>query len=156
MSELVLDLETKKSFDEVGGRDNFHLLEVSLVGVYNYDNNAFLTFTERELGALEKLLSQTNRVVGFNIKNFDFTVLQPYVSLNLAALPTLDILEEVARTLGFRVKLDSIAAATLGEKKTGDGLKALRLYKEGKMQELADYCLQDVKLTITDKPCGRV
>jgi len=35
----------------------------------------------------------------------------------------------------------------LGERKTGDGLKALRLWKEGKLQELADYCLQDVKLT---------
>ena len=147
MAELVLDLETKKSFDDVGGRTNFHLLEVSLFGVYDYGKDAYVTFLEHELAALEKLLGQADRVIGFNIKNFDYAVLQPHVSLNLKALKTLDILEEVARALGHRVSLDSIASQTLKERKTGDGLKALRLYKEGKMKELAEYCLQDVKLT---------
>ena len=147
MPELVLDLETKKSFDEVGGRNNFSLLEVSLVGIYDYGKDAFLSFREDELSDLERVLKTADRVIGFNIKNFDYAVLQPWVSLHLAALPTLDILEEVAVVLGHRVSLDSIASATLKERKTGDGLKALRLYHEGKFEELAAYCLQDVKLT---------
>ena len=147
MSELVLDLETKKSFDDVGGRDNFHLLEVSLVGVYDYASDRFMTFEEHELGELEKLLLKSDRVIGFNTKNFDYAVLQPHVSINLKALPSLDILEEIAKILGHRVSLDSIATSTLKMQKTGDGLKAIRLYREGKIKELADYCLQDVRLT---------
>ncbi|MDO8558452.1 MAG: ribonuclease H-like domain-containing protein [bacterium] len=147
MAELVLDLETKKSFDDVGGRTNFHLLEVSLVGIYDYAKDAYRSFLENELKDLEEMLRRADRVIGFNIKNFDYAVLQPHVSINLKALPTLDILEEVAKNLGHRVSLDSIASKTLGERKTGDGLKALRLYKEGKLKELAEYCLQDVKLT---------
>ena len=30
---IVLDLETKKTFDEVGGQENRHLLGVTVVGV---------------------------------------------------------------------------------------------------------------------------
>src|SRR3989338_1409176 len=147
MSELVLDLETKKSFDDVGGRQNFHLLEVSLAGVYDYARDQFLTFREHELKELEKLLAGASRVIGFNTKNFDYAVLQPYLSLNLKALPSLDILEEITRALGHRVSLDSVASGTLKTGKTGDGLKAIRLFREGNFEELAAYCLQDVKLT---------
>ena len=38
MNELVLDLETKLSFDEVGGRHLRAELGVSIVGVYHYKN----------------------------------------------------------------------------------------------------------------------
>ena len=147
MAELVLDLETKKSFDDVGGRQNFHLLEVSLVGVYDYGEDRFVIFREHELKELEKLLAGAQRVIGFNTKNFDYAVLQPYLSLNLKALPSLDIMEEITSTLGHRVSLDSVALSTLKVGKTGDGLKAIRLFREGKFDELAEYCLQDVKLT---------
>lgn len=147
MAEIVLDIETQKSFDEVGGRTNFAALGVSLAVVYDYGRDAYQTFFEKDLKELENVLARSDRVIGFNVKNFDYAVLQPHLTLSLKGLPTLDIMEEVANTLGFRVSLDSVASATLGERKTGDGLKALRLYKEGKLEELAEYCRQDVKLT---------
>lgn len=147
MAELVLDLETKKSFDDVGGRNNHHLLGVSLAGVYDYGNARFFALEEKDMAELERLITQADRIIGFNTKNFDYAVLQPYVSLNLNAVPSLDIMEEIVKVLGHRVSLDSVASATLGTKKTGDGLKAIQLFREGKMLELAEYCLQDVKLT---------
>jgi DEAD/DEAH box helicase domain-containing protein len=74
-------------------------------------------------------------------------VLQPYTKVNLADLPTLDILEEVHTLLGHRLSLNHLAEKTLGEKKTGDGLLALELYAAGKWEELTSYCTQDVLLT---------
>ena len=62
-------------------------------------------------------------------------------------MPTLDILEEVHRSLGHRLSLGHLAEKTLGEGKTGDGLLALELYATGRWEELESYCRQDVALT---------
>jgi len=74
-------------------------------------------------------------------------VLQPYISWNLKSLPTLDLMDDVKKSLGHRLYLDSLADATLGIRKSGDGLQALRWYKEGKMDEIKKYCLKDVEIT---------
>ena len=144
---LVLDLETQKSFDEVGGRDNFHLLGVSVVGLYSYETQAFKTFTESETPLLLPILESAQLVIGFNIKRFDYAVLEPYFKQTLAHLRTLDILEEVTKVLGHRLSLDGLVSATLGRKKLGSGLDALKYFKAGQMEKLKEYCLEDVRLT---------
>jgi DEAD/DEAH box helicase domain-containing protein len=71
-----------------------------------------------------------------------------YTILDLAHhLPTLDLLEVVERAAGHRLSLDAIATATLGVGKTGDGLDAIRWWREGKLMEIAHYCCFDVKVT---------
>ena len=40
-----------------------------------------------------------------------------------------------------------MAQATLGVTKSGEGLNAVNLYDQGRMEELKKYCLNDVKLT---------
>lgn len=145
--ELILDIETQKEFSEVGGRGNFHLLGVSLVGVFSYEKGAFLSFQENEIKELEKLIASAKRVVGFNIKGFDWPVLQPYLAVDLKKIPTLDIMEEIKNEVGHRVSLNSVAAATVGEKKSGDGLEAIRFFREGNIEALRKYCLDDVRLT---------
>lgn len=145
--KLVLDLETKKSFDEVGGQHNSHLLEVSLVGVYSYELDQYRAFREEEFKELASWLKQASLIIGFNIKSFDYAVLQPYYKFKLAKLPTLDILEEVYYTLGRRLKLDTLAQVTLGEGKSGSGLDALVYYRNKDWQTLEKYCLDDVRLT---------
>jgi DEAD/DEAH box helicase domain-containing protein len=49
--------------------------------------------------------------------------------------------------LGHRLKLDSIAQATLGCEKSAEGLQAIEWFKQGKMAEIAEYCCFDVKIT---------
>jgi DEAD/DEAH box helicase domain-containing protein len=146
-NKIVLDLETQKSFDEVGGRDKNHLLKVSVVGVYSYQKDQFLCFTEDQLFRLQELLAAADQIIGFNIKNFDYQVLQPYMGFDLREIPTLDILEEVDKLIGHRVKLDNLAQMTLGTAKSGDGLDALKYYKQGRMDDLKKYCLDDVRIT---------
>ena len=143
---IVLDLETARAFDEVVGR-NPSLLGVTVVGLYRYDTQKHETYDESQFEDLDNLLNQTTTIIGFNIISFDIPALQPHVKTNLKKIRAIDLLADLRKELGFRLPLDTIAQATLGIGKSGDGLKAIQLYKEGKLQELANYCLDDVKLT---------
>ncbi len=148
MDYLVIDLETQKEFSEVGGRAYPHLLKVSVVGVYSYLLDKYLIFEESEIEDLEKLLKNAELIVGFNIKYFDYPVLQPYLKeVDLFKIETCDIMEDIANVLGHRLSLDAVAKATLGLKKSGFGLDAVKYFKEGRMEELKKYCLDDVRIT---------
>ncbi|MCL5775066.1 MAG: hypothetical protein M1333_02545, partial [Patescibacteria group bacterium] len=46
-----------------------------------------------------------------------------------------------------RIKLDDVAQATLGKGKSGSGREALLYFKNGRMDLLKKYCLDDVKIT---------
>ena len=143
---LVLDLETQKTFDEVG-RQNIHKLKISVVGVFDYQTKNYHAYEEKELHELEERLKSVDLLIGFNIRRFDLVVLQPYLFLSVETLPVLDLLEEIERVRGHRVSLRSVAQATLDVTKTGPGLDAVELFKRGQMDRLKEYCLNDVRLT---------
>jgi DEAD/DEAH box helicase domain-containing protein len=143
----VLDLETQRLADEVGGWKNSHLMRVSVAVLYDSASDSFEDYAERDLKRLFARLTEMDLVVGFNIKRFDYAVLSAYTTGDLARLPTLDILEDVHNHLGFRLSLMSLAQATLGAAKSADGLQAVQWWREGRLEELAAYCRQDVALT---------
>ena len=147
LNKIVFDLETQKSFDEVGGRDRNHLLKVSVIGLYSYSQDKYYCFTEDQIYKAAEMFAGADQIIGFNIKNFDYPVLQPYLNYKIAALATLDILEEVEKLIGHRVKLDNLAQMNLGAGKSGDGLQALKFFKLGQIEELKKYCLDDVRIT---------
>lgn len=145
---LVIDLETKKSFAEVGGEQNIRELGISVAGVYSYGKNEFFAFEEHELPQLERMLEESVHIIGFNIKHFDLPVLEPYLSkVSLARISVTDMFEDAVRFLGHRVGLNALAKATLGKAKSGHGLEALQWFKEGRIEEVKKYCLDDVRLT---------
>jgi DEAD/DEAH box helicase domain-containing protein len=143
----VFDLETQLSAQEVGGWHRADLMKMSCAVLYDSRQGKFLEFFEEDIQGLVECLSGLELVVGFNVKRFDFEVLRGYSDFDFLGLPTLDILEEVHRRLGYRLSLDHLAQITLGKKKAGDGLQALRWWKEGRLGEIVTYCRQDVALT---------
>ncbi|QQG44918.1 MAG: WYL domain-containing protein [Candidatus Sungiibacteriota bacterium] len=145
---LVIDIETKKSFAEVGGEKNIRELGISVAGVYSYAKDAFFAFEEQELPKLEDLLSDTGHIIGFNINHFDIPVMEPYLDgVSFAKFAVTDMFEDAVNFLGHRVGLDGLAKATLGSGKTGHGLEALEWFKQGRIEEVKKYCLDDVRLT---------
>lgn len=144
--KIVIDLETQKTFDEVGGR-NYQDLLISVLGCYHYDGENFSCYLEQELHRFENLLIDASLVIGFNIRKFDLPVLQRYMKLDTAKLPILDLMEDIALKIGHRVSLDSVAQATLNVGKTGHGLDAIDYFREGQWEKLKSYCLNDVKIT---------
>lgn len=148
MDTLVIDFETKKSFADVGGKQNIRDLGISVAGVYSYAANAFRAFEEHELRALEAMLEETSHIIGFNIRQFDLPVLAPYISTDVLGRTAItDMYEDATNFLGHRVGLDALARATLGETKSGNGMDALDWFRQGKIEDVKRYCLDDVRLT---------
>ncbi|HSO66262.1 MAG TPA: ribonuclease H-like domain-containing protein [Desulfatirhabdiaceae bacterium] len=143
----VLDIETQRSAQEVGGWNRADRMGVSCAVLYDSRNDRFLEFLEHQVEALIDHLFTLDLIIGFNIKRFDYDVLRGYSRRNIRQLNTLDILEVVHGFLGYRLSLDSLAKATLGAEKSGDGLQALAWWKEGRIQEIVEYCRMDVQLT---------
>ncbi|MCH7882838.1 ribonuclease H-like domain-containing protein [Patescibacteria group bacterium] len=144
---IVFDIETKKEFSEVGGRNFPQRLGVAVLAAYSYLKNDYVVFEEHELKEFERMLEKTGLLIGFNIKSFDIPVLQPYVSLNLTQIPMLDLMDAVISGAGFRVSLDNLSRTTLGTSKSADGLTALEWFREGRVQDVKDYCRKDVEIT---------
>ena len=143
---LVLDLETQRSFKDVG-KQNLHKLGISVVGLYDYRTQAYECYEERDLLQLDKRIRECDLLIGFNIRRFDMPVLAPYLFTPITNLPVLDLLEAIEKARGHRASLDSIAQPTLKLRKSGSGIDALSLFQEGKIEELKRYCLDDVRLT---------
>jgi DEAD/DEAH box helicase domain-containing protein len=144
---LVFDLETQRSFQDVGGRTAMRELGMSVGVVYSFRDDSFRTFFESEAESLIELLRSAELVVGFNLLGFDYEVLKGYGDVPVEDLRTLDIMFYLHDKLGFRPKLDSVVQATLGAAKTADGLQALAWWKEGRLDLIEKYCTEDVRLT---------
>ena len=69
------------------------------------------------------------------------------MNFDIFEVPYLDLLEEIEKILQHRIKLELVAQGTLGAGKSGTGLEALLYYKNGRMDLLKKYCLDDVKIT---------
>jgi DEAD/DEAH box helicase domain-containing protein len=143
----VFDLETQRSAQEVGGWHRADLMKVSCAVLYDSREQVYYEYLEKDVPRFIEHLQQYDCVVGFNIKRFDYKVLSGYSDFNFEKLPTLDLLAEIHKQLGYRLSLDHLAKVTLGSKKSADGLQALRWWKQGKLREIIDYCRQDVRIT---------
>ncbi|MCE1226268.1 MAG: hypothetical protein LWW87_07260 [Geobacteraceae bacterium] len=139
----VFDLETKHAASEVGGWQNAHKMGVSIAVLYDSGTGQYHTYREHELSAMLQRMQALDLVVGFNNLRFDNKVLSAYTDLDLNSLPTLDLL----RAAKGRSGLDNFACTTLGVGKSGDGMDALRWYKQGEFGKIAQYCRMDVELT---------
>jgi DEAD/DEAH box helicase domain-containing protein len=143
----VFDLETQRSAVEVGGWHRADLMKVSCAVLYDSKEDRYIDFLENQIPRFVEYLQTFDLVIGFNIKRFDYLVLKGYTDFDFMKLANLDILEEVKKHLGFRLSLDHLASATLGARKSADGLQALRWWQQGKILEIIAYCRQDVKIT---------
>lgn len=152
---VYFDLETQKSALEVGGWNKARDMRMSLGVTYSTTRGTYRIYPEKQADELVREILRADLVVGFNHVEFDYEVLHAYTAFDLRQAPSLDLLHQLRERLGHRIGLDAIADATLGLGKTGDGLEALQWFKQGRMQEIAEYCCYDVKLTKLVHEFGR-
>jgi len=144
---LVFDLETQRTADEVGGWSHIRDLGLSVGVTYDPGRDLYRVYTETEVDRLITDLRSARLVVGYNLLRFDYEVLRAYTTDTLDGLSTVDMLLDLYRVLGWRPKLDSVVMATLGERKSADGLAAVRWFREGKLDQVIAYCKRDVEVT---------
>ncbi len=143
----ILDIETQRLAEEVGGWQNKHLMRVSVAVLFDAHSGTFRVFKEDEIPSLVQELQNMDLVVGFNIIRFDYDVLRAYTPFDFSRIPTFDLLQEIHRAMGFRVSLSHLAEKTLGASKSADGLQAVKWFREGQWEPLIEYCKKDVILT---------
>ncbi len=146
MRKVVFDIETRNIFDDVGKNDPA-LLDISIVGTYDYESDTYASYAQEEFPALWALLERADVLIGFNSDHFDIPLLNKYFPGDLTAIKSIDMMADIKNALGRRLSLSNVAGATLGLKKSADGLQAYQWWKEGKVDEIRKYCIQDVKVT---------
>lgn len=146
MRKIVFDIETSNQFSDVGSSDPT-ALDISVVCIHDSETDEYLHFLQEDLPKLWPILEKADMLIGFNSDHFDVPLLNKYYPGDLTYIKSLDLLKEIHKSLGRRIKLDTIAEATLGENKSGHGLQALKWWRDGEKQKVIDYCIQDVKVT---------
>jgi len=151
MKICYFDLETQRLFSEVGGKyplKNAEKLGLSVAGVITNDKSIEF-FTEKQVEELLELLKSADMIVGHNILEFDYLVLNPYAGFDVPSTlkaNTLDTMLEIEKVVQRRLGLDALVKNTFGIGKTGNPLDMPRLWKEGKHDEVKDYCRNDVEI----------
>ena len=146
MRAITFDIESiSDSF--VRGHIDVNEQELTVVAIHDADTNAYSSYFKDELPKLWPILERADQLIGFNSDTFDIPLLNRYYPGDLSHLRSLDLLAEVQKVLGRRIRLQSLTHATLGKGKKGDGLKASEWWKEGKKAKVAEYCIEDVRLT---------
>lgn len=150
MRKIVFDIETKNIFQDVGSR-NPEDLDISIVGLYDYESNNYLSFTQEEFPQMWPYFQKADLLVTFNGLYFDIPLLNKYYKKaglgDLNKIKHLDVFKEVKQTSGRWLKLDKIASGTFGINKSGDGFDAVVWWRQGRVDEIRKYCLDDVKIT---------
>lgn len=150
MLQVILDVETKQIFEDVGGYFP-ERLGISFAGACLREGvsgkGEMRGFFERDLSALFDILEQADVIVGFNIIGFDMPALSSYYQGDWQKMPMLDLLVKIKDSAGHRISLDAVAQETLGMGKSGDGLDAIKYFQTQNWVALEKYCLQDVEIT---------
>jgi DEAD/DEAH box helicase domain-containing protein len=146
-SVVIFDVETQRSADEVGGWNNIRAMGLAWAVACRLPENRWSDFSEADVAGLIEVLKSADLVVGFNLHRFDYEVLKGYTGFDFRKLPTYDILVEIVNSIGQRLSLNSVAAATLGATKSADGLQSLEWWRRGEVQKVAEYCRKDVEVT---------
>lgn len=146
MRYVVFDLETQNIFEDTGSSDPASL-DISVACAYDSESDAYTTVVVDDIHLLWPIIEKADALVGYNSNHFDIPLLNKYYPGDLTHIKSIDILESIRTSLGRRLRLDSVAQATIGAKKSADGLQAVRWWREGKIDEIKKYCEQDVKVT---------
>lgn len=146
MNYVVFDIETKNIFEEVQSSDPV-ALDISVISVYEKNTDKIKSFLEEEFNQMWPIFERADVIVGYNSDHFDIPILNKYYHGDLTKIRSIDILSAIKNSYGKRIKLDSVANATLGVGKNASGLEAVKWWKEGKIDLIKKYCEQDVLVT---------
>jgi DEAD/DEAH box helicase domain-containing protein len=146
MRAITFDIETKMT-SFVGGRLDVNRMELTVVGVHDSSTGEYESYLMEDLPKLWPVLESADMLIGFNSDTFDIPLLNRYYPGDLTKIRSLDLLSEVYKVLGRRVRLQSLAEATLGKGKKGDGLKAMEWWDQGLYDKVREYCIEDVRIT---------
>ncbi len=146
MRTLVFDIETANWLSDTG-TSNPADLSIAIVCTHDSDSDSYSSYLESELPGLWGTLERTDILVGYNSDHFDIPLLNKYYPGDLTRIKSIDLMAEIQKTLGRRLRLDAVAEGTLGVKKSGHGSQSIQWWRAGEVDKVRQYCLKDVEIT---------
>lgn len=146
MRTITFDIESV-SDSLVRGHVDVNEQELTVVAIHDSETGEYSSYFREDLPRLWPILERTDMLIGFNSDSFDIPLLNRYYPGDLSHIRSLDLLSEVQKVLGRRIRLQALAEATLGRGKSSDGLTAGQWWKAGRKDEVAKYCIEDVRIT---------
>lgn len=154
---IVYDIELANDPKAIGGWDAYDKMEISCIGTYDYETDQYRIFQHDEIGECIEFLHSSKMIIGFNNVGFDDNVMKAR-GLKVGKVKSFDILREIWKAKGLDpdntspmthggTGLDRTSTLTFGNRKSGQGAHAIKLWEERKVGELYSYCLNDVRLT---------
>jgi hypothetical protein len=164
---LIYDIEIKKAVPDKnfarqagieyceGWHDHANM-GISVIGAYDYLEDRYRTFCDDNLNQFISLCEVRAPLVSFNGIGFDDKVITA-VAGGMPDSARYDILRELwvaaglSPTFGGKSHggfgLEATCEANYGMRKTGNGALAPALWQQGRIGEVIDYCLNDVRMT---------
>jgi DEAD/DEAH box helicase domain-containing protein len=146
MRRITFDIETKNFFSDVGSNDPT-ALDISVVCIHDSLDDSYQSFLEKDFPKLWPILEKADILVTWNGDHFDIPLLNKYYSGDLTRIKSVDLMNEVRNAMGRRLKLDTVAEATLGINKSGNGFDAVNWWNKGEIDKIIKYCIDDVRIT---------
>ncbi len=146
MRKITFDLETKNFFQDVGSNDPA-ALDISVVGIHDSLTDEYTSYLEADFKKLWPIIESADMLITWNGDHFDIPLLNKYYPGDLSKIKSLDLMKEVQKVLGRRLKLDTVGEATLARNKRGGGSDAITWWHAGEIDKLIKYCIEDVRLT---------
>jgi len=146
MRVITFDIETANTLPSFS-RGDLGQLELALVGIHDSTTGEFSSYVKEELPKLWPILENADALVGYNSDSFDIPLLNRYYPGDLTKIKSVDLMIEVQKVLGRRLKLQSLAEGTLKRGKKGSGLDSVEWWQQGLVEKVREYCIEDVRLT---------
>jgi hypothetical protein len=137
-------------FEYCDGWGDHKGMGISVVSVYNFDEDFPRIFMEDNLDEMFELMEKTDIIAGFNNKHFDNKLLAAH-GYTVPDEKTFDLFLEIKEAAGAHqfakgYNLDNCCHVNLGYKKSGDGALAPKLWQQGRYGAVVDYALRDIML----------
>jgi hypothetical protein len=159
---LIYDLEIEKlippknepreeGFEYCEGWTDHEGMGMSVAAAFDYREGVPRIFFKDNLEELMGLMDRAEKVIGFNNKHFDDKLMAAHGYL-VNPDKSWDLYLAIKEAAGAHkfakgYNLDNCCLVNLGLKKSGSGELAPKLWQQGKIGQVADYCLRDVAMT---------
>lgn len=130
-----------------GGEDALHCLPMSVGALRDTEEKETYIYEEENAYELIKHLHSVDLIVGYNLRRFDYIVLEKYGGTMLKFLPTFDMFLEIQRKTDSMISLNNIVKRTLEIEVEKLGAKAVNEWWYGDKQKVIDYCKSDVEIS---------
>lgn len=157
-SKSNIKIVSNYSIEYCEGWNDYKNMGISCLCAYEVEIKRYRVFTESNKNEFIDLAKHHNRLIGFNNINFDNKVIRECWDYEIDSSKCYDILRKIWRAAGFdenkftplthsEYGLDACCKANLKMNKTSNGALAPILWQQGKIGDVIDYCLEDVRLT---------